>query len=142
MAKKYGAALTNVLNGDGQGRAPGTSVNAAIRVYREVFNLANVVTTDDLVLAKPRNGDVLLGWKITGSVDLSGMTMSIGNEASAVVYMTANAGPATPGIPKEVGLASAIDDGPLPEAIEILGRLGGTVPAAGILVVQTLVSHR
>ena len=32
MAKKYGSLLTNVLNGDGQSRAPGTSVNAAMRV--------------------------------------------------------------------------------------------------------------
>jgi hypothetical protein len=142
MAKKYGKALTNVLNGDGQSRAPGSSYNAAQRVMREVFDLSLVAAGDDLVLSKPRGGDVLLGWKITGSVDLSGMTMSIGNATSAVVYMTATAGPATPGVPKEVGLAAAIDDDPLPDSVEVLGRLGGVVPGAGILVVLTLVSHR
>lgn len=142
MPKKYGAALAGALSGDGQGRAPGTSVNAAQRVHREVFNLANLASGDDAVFAKPRNGDVVLGFKITGSVDLSGMTIAIGTAVAGSYYMTSTAGPATPGIPKEVGLADAIDDGPLSDAIEILGRLGGVVPAAGKLVVQTLVSHR
>lgn len=142
MAKKYGLALTEVLNGGGQALAPGTSVNAAMRVHREVFNLANLVSGDDAVLAKPRAGDVVLGFKITGSVDISGMTFKIGTTADDDLYMTAVAGPATPGVPKEVGLASGIDDGPLAEATEIYARLGGTLPGAGIIVIQTLVSHR
>lgn len=142
MAKKYGTALAAVLSGNQDGLAPGTSVNAAVRVHREVFNLANLASGDDAVLAKPRNGDVVLGHKITGSVDLSGMTFKIGTAADDDHYMTAVAGPATPGVPKEVGLASGIDDDPLTEATEILARLGGTLPGAGIIVVQTFVSHR
>lgn len=142
MAKKYGRDLTNVLNGTEQARGPGSSINAAQRVHREVFDLALLAPADTIVLSKPRNGDVMLGFKITGSVDLSGMTIAIGDSASAAYYMTAVAGPATPGVPKEVGLAAAIDDVPLANTKEIIGTLGGTVPGAGILVVQTLISHR
>ena len=142
MAKKYGSLLTNVLNGDGQARAPGTSVNAAMRVHREIFDLSLLAAGDDIVLSKPRNGDVVLGVKITGSVDISGMTFKIGTLADDDHYMTAVAGPATPGVPKEVGLASGIDDEALDDATEILCRLGGTVPGAGTIVTQTIVSHR
>lgn len=144
MAKIYGAALAAVLSGAADALAPGTSVNAAMRVHREVFDLASpdVSAADILVLAKPRNGDVVLGIKITGSVDLSAMTFKIGTAADDDHYMTAVAGPATPGVPKEVGLTSGIDDAPLSEAAEILCVVGGTVPAAGTIVTQVIVSHR
>lgn len=144
MAKIYGKTLTAVLSGAADALAPGSSVNAGMRVHREVFDLASpdASAADILVLAKPRNGDVILGFKLSSSVDLSAMTIKIGTAADDDYYMTAVAGPATPGVTKEVGLTSGIDDGPLPSAVEILGVLGGTVPAAGILVVQTIVSHR
>lgn len=142
MAKKYGRDLTNVLNGTEQSRGPGTSMNAAMRVYREVFSLADLLTADTIVLSKPRNGDVILGFKITGSVDISAMNIAIGDAVTPNYYMTAVAGPAVPGVPKEVGLAAAIDDVPLANSKEIIGTLTGTVPGAGILVVQTIVSHR
>ncbi|MFY9350660.1 MAG: hypothetical protein WBL20_09505 [Sphingobium sp.] len=142
MAKKYGTALTNVIAGTMEAMAPGSSVNAALRVHREVFNLANLASGDDAVLASVRAGDVVLGMEITGSVDLSGMTFKIGDVADDDRYMTATAGPATPGIPKKVGLTSGIDNDPLDAAREILARLGGTLPGAGTIVVLTFVSHR
>ncbi len=142
MAKLYGAALAAVLSGAMNGLAPGSSVNAGVRVHREIFDIAAADAADVLVISKPRGGDVILGFKITGSVDLSAMTVKIGTAADDDYYMTSTAGPATAGVPKEVGLTAGIDDDPLAEATEILMTLGGTVPAAGVLVVQTIVSHR
>lgn len=136
---KYGSAFSNA---DDLKRAPGTTVDAAIRRHRNVFDLAvDGGTSEALKIAHLREGVVIEGIKMHTGANLSAINFSAGNATAAAKYAAAQAGPNA--VTKELQLTvTSLDDDPLTAPEEVLLTPSGNLPGAGTLVVDVFVSKR
>lgn len=137
MAIVYGA---NFSATDTKQLSPGTSVDAAIRSSRNVFNFATNGgggTTSTPKIANLRAGICMRGFRIGSTADCSGFNFTIGTIADPVRYCAAFAGPAAgASVTPPVKTAMLAMD-PLAVAEDIYLFPSGNMPATGTLVAFT-----
>lgn len=141
MATTLGTAFSAT---DELAKAPGTVVDAAMRRHRNVFNFADSGvggTTNPLTAAKLREGVALESVKLTGSVDVSLINVSVGIATSTAKYCAATAGPNA--TQKDIPVKStALDDDALTAPETIILTPSGNWPATGVLISDIFVSKR
>lgn len=117
--------------------APGTSVDAAVRGIRNVFNFADANvggTTNPLVLARVPRGAVPRAAMIASDQNLSGINISLGITGTAAKYAAAQAGPAANATVRPNFVIAALDNDPLTDMEEIIATPSGNWPASGTMV--------
>ncbi len=141
MAGTSGSAFSAT---DELAKAPGTTVDAANRLHRNVFDFAESGvggTTNPLIAAKLREGVFLHRARLSSSVNCSAINVSIGITGSTAKYSAAAAGPnATTTTP--VIVSTALDDNALTAPETVILTPSGNWPATGILVSLIEVSKR
>lgn len=94
MADRFGKYMTNVLGGTRQGMAPGARFNTVLQVQSEVVALddggaAAIGTT--IGIGVLRRGDLPKRFKVSPTVAIAGLTVSIGTKAAPTKYVNAQA---------------------------------------------------
>lgn len=141
MPGVYGKALSA---SDDLHRAPGTTVDAAVRRHRNVFDFAEAGvggTTTPLVAARLREGVALESIKIGSSVNVSAVNISVGTAANPTKYSAAAAGPNATRSERVVP-TTALDDDALAAPEEVILTPSAAWPSTGILVSDVFVSKR
>lgn len=141
MAGVYGSnwSATDPLT-----NAPGSTHDAPLRTYRNVFNFADSGvggTTNPLRIARLREGSHLEAVHIQSDQNLSGVNISGGITGDTAKYVAAAAGPNATFQRMLVKLA-ALDDDAIGAMEEIILTPSGNWPASGTLVTWVHASHR
>lgn len=144
MTKAIPNELKGVMDGDGQSLAPGTVRRASVRTFRSSFDTAeeDTTTSDTLSLGDDyREGDRVIGFIIASSTNMSAASLAIGDGTTADKFKAAGTLPnaTTVFVPVK---AATLDDDALTEPTELIGTISGATIPDGILVIETLVSHR
>ncbi len=134
MAGVSGSAYSTT---DELAKAPGSSVDAGVRGFRNTFNFADAGvggTTNPILLARVPRGATVDAIRLSSSVDASGINVIVGKTGSTNKYVTTTAGPAA-GVTKRFDIVVArLADDPLTDMEEIIMTPSGNWPATGTLV--------
>lgn len=124
-------------------RAPGTSVNAGVRRYRNVVNLAveGGGTANPILAAKLKEGVSVCAVKIHSDANLSGINFTVGSRTDAAKYAAAQAGPNVTSKELVMKVAALAADA-LGAAEDVLFTPSGALPANGMIVVEVFASKR
>ncbi|WP_225205086.1 hypothetical protein [Novosphingobium huizhouense] len=142
MAGTDGSAYNSA---DALAKTPGTSVDAGVRRFRNVFNLADAGvggTTNPLIMAIVPTGSVPMGARATCSVSLAGINLQVGIAGNVAKYATAQAGAAADTIKRFDIKATALAADPLTGAETVILTPSAAWPAAGTLVTDFEISKR
>lgn len=126
-------------------KAPGTSVDAAVRSFRNVFNFADSGvggTTNPITLARLPAGSVFVSARAASDQNLSGTNFTIGTAAAAAKYGASQAGGAANVTVRFNVPAAALDDDPLTTMTEIIMTPSANWPVSGTLVTFVDVTKR
>jgi hypothetical protein len=126
-------------------KAPGTSVDAGVRIFRNVFNFADAGvggTQNPLILARLPSGVVYDEARAASDQNISGTNVTIGVVGAAAKYAAAQAGGAANVTVRFNVPVAAQDDDPLTVPTEIIMTPSANWPASGILVTKVFVSKR
>lgn len=142
MPTKYGSAYSDT---DPLKKAPGTSVNAGARHFRNVFNFADAGvggTQNPLCVAKLPAGVVPKGFTISSDQNISATNITVGNATTAAKYVTSTAGPAANATKRCDLVIATLAADPSTDTEEVLVTPSANWPAAGTLVVDFIVTKR
>lgn len=142
MTVAYG---TNYSGTDPLKLAPGTEVDAAVRLFRNFFDLALWTTDTDigdkLMIGHPKEGSVFDAFVINSSANLSGATFQLGTLDDPDKYLTTFTGPNATTIRIEVPASTGRDA--LAKAEDIyLTVAGADLPHTGVVTTKLFMSHR
>ncbi|NIJ34335.1 hypothetical protein [Sphingomonas oligoaromativorans] len=142
MAKGYGNLLAGVFDGTvlPAKKADGRRVNAKVRCYREIFDLATATVAknvgDTNVVCRRPAGGAFKGGSITVSVTLGATTVSLGTVGNPTKYLAATT-ITTPNSPITFGTAAARAEDPLVDEEEVILTWGAAAPpGAGFVIVD------
>lgn len=126
--------------------ANGAKVNAGLRAYEKVFDLATDSvpaggTTNPLHAARLPKGAKFKHITVTSTANVSGINITVGTAAAADKYVAAAAGPNATTSVYHVKPAAASDD-ELTAPEDVLITPSGNWPGTGKVIVTTWVSKR
>lgn len=142
MPSSYGAAFDPTTPSK---LASGTTHDAAVRRFRNVFNLATNGgggTQNSLKIAHLREGTALCAVELSSSVSLTGVNFTVGTLANPTKYAVALAGPAAGATVRFPILPAALAADALSAPEEIFLFPSANTPGAGTVVAQGFASHR
>lgn len=126
---KYGSAFSAT---DTLARAPGSSQNAQVTAFANVFDLAvDGGTSEALKCATLPPGFVPLRMTIDSGANLSGINFKLGTPTDDDAYLAAVAGPNATVQERHILLALGVT--PLDEAVDALLTPSGNLPGAGTI---------
>lgn len=117
----------------------GNVYGARFRRYRATIALASQATTDNILLAKPRAGEVFAFGVITSSVSLGSAVVAIGTSQTHASNGQLRAAAAYTAVdtPTFFGLASAVSQSALSDDTKVYATIAtAALPASGTLVVD------
>ncbi|NLS27934.1 hypothetical protein S2M10_29360 [Sphingomonas sp. S2M10] len=127
--------------------ASGTDTDAAVRRFRNRFNLATDAdaaggTTNGLFVGTLQTGQVLTGAEIASSVSLAAVNFTLGTIANPTLYGAAQAGPAANAVVRlTLTIAAyAMDAATAPQDLYLFPS--ANLPATGQIVAAFQASHR
>lgn len=136
---------TNFSTTDPLKPSPGSSVDAGLRVHREVFNTTTHTlsgTVNGAIAAKVREGNTVLKVRMKSDANLSAINFTVGTVAAAAKYAAAQAGGAAD-VTKEFEIKlSALDDDPLTAPEDIIITPSANWPAGAVVVTMVEVCKR
>lgn len=147
MANRFGKFFKNVLSGTMAALAPGSCVNAGLRVNREVLLLDDGGTPaigTTIFIGRFRAGDVPDAFEIVsgGGAALAGVSFAIGTIQTPAKYSAAVAGPAAGAT---VRVQNTVQDGALEAVEDIYATTSvGALPAAAgnKIIFKSYYSHK
>ncbi len=125
--------------------SPGSSVDAGIRVHREVFNTTTHLlsgTVNGAIAARVREGNTVLKVRMKSDANLSAINFTVGNATVLAKYCGAQAGGAADTMKEFEVKINALDDDPLAVPEEIIITPSGNWPAGATVVTFVEVCKR